>query len=81
MSFQGDPHIWIVDDPEVIEGCPADCQIMHEGGDCTIGPHVQVKREVWSIMPVSKLRVLYHNGVGQSFVGGHHWDCKCEACA
>lgn len=82
VSFEGDQHIWIVEDPETFQ-CLPDCPIMHEGGDCATEPMVRVKREIFTVMPVSQLAMFFApgTGVGTSFVGGHHWDCKCEACA
>lgn len=80
VLFADDPYIWTIEDPETFQ-CALDCKILHEGGDCTTEPHVLVKREIFTSMPVSQLRLLFDKkGVGHGFHAGHHWDCKCEEC-
>jgi hypothetical protein len=79
VAFEGSPWIWIVEDPEMFQ-CEKPCPIPHES-ECFDEPYVRVKREIFTTMPVSQLRTLFDGtGMGHSFVGGHHWDCKCEEC-
>jgi len=67
VSFRGDPHIYIVEDPKPFQ-CDKPCDIPHESC-CFDEPYVHVKTEAYTTMPLSQLETVFdkRTHVGRAF--------------
>lgn len=62
VSFEGDSNIYIVDSYKNLLGpCGPTCTHDH---DCYREPHITVRQEIWTSLPLSKLKHIFDDPIG-----------------
>jgi len=59
VSFKDDPFIYIISDYNNLHFCDDTCPQDHESGQCWPEPHMSVKREIGTFMPLSNLENIF----------------------
>jgi hypothetical protein len=59
LSVEGESAIVTADCYQTILECPPDCAEDH---DCFTEPHICVRKEQWTSVPLSKIRFVFERG-------------------